>query len=1228
MASRRSLTVWAVLLFATLAMPAGAAGPRKTARQRDGLPATFTFVGGLHPGQPGQLAISWRGKEATELTIWVDFNCDDHWTDDEIIAKNRRIEPGIEVVGFEVPAGWLRGITPSIRYRTSGEADQEGFGRQREGRMNLAGNGAESSSCQWESGWTVPDLDGTVYALATFDDGSGTALYVGGSFFTAGGVRALNIAKWNGVAWSALGGGLGRETNTNIVCSLEIYDDGSGPALYAGGSFDYSGSTLLRSLGKWNGTQWVPVSGGVYGTVKALRVWNGLLFVGGSLTIAGSVSVNRIASWNGQSWSDVGGGVGSGSSSVVNALETYDDGTGEALYVAGNFGFSTGNQNAIEIARWDGSSWSALGSGMNNSIHALATFDPGSGPLLIAGGYFTTAGGVAANHVAAWDGSNWTPLGSGVDDVVDSLFSTSFSGTPTLFVGGGFSTAGGVPVKNIAAWTGSAWQALGTGCDGGEVLAMGWFDEGAGGRLFVGGSFVYAGGNHAGHIANWDGLQWESYLAGTDGNGFDDQVLALAAWDDGTGMALYAGGKFTVAGATEVAHIARWDGSHWVPLGSGTDGTVYTLALYDDGNGPALYAGGEFAHAGGVSAANIAKWDGSQWSALGNGLNDTVRALAVYDDGSGPALYAGGIFTKSGSWQTVNRIARWKGSGWSAVGGGLDNYVSALIVYDDHVREALFAIGGFTDYIERWDGTAWSVPGGGLDKWGMSLAVFDAGDGARLIVSGSFGNAGGQPAKYAAAWDGSTWKPLGTGPASPGNSLSVFDDGTGPALYAGAGINNISKFDGTTWSSPLPRLDSFVAVMLPMNIDGKVVLFAGGDFRTAGTVSSAHIASWSCTCSANTGLTAGDWQMIGLPCSPTGATMGDIFGDDLAPTDYDSRWVMYEWDRASEQYTKLSLNSTLDQGTGYWIRTLDAGQTIDVDGRPTAMSCSGSRAFSVVGCFSESLTGSPAGRWNMIGHPMAYTVNWADVRFVDDSGNEWTPSQAEAHGVASKNLYTWNGSAYQTWDDVTPGMLGTLGVFEGQWVKAYSTATALRIPAMPASGSLPAPAQPSEEGEWLIRLTATSGKLADPGNVLGRLADSREGLDAHDLPEMAPFNGDYLTIVFPHPQWRTTAWAYTTDFRALEKTGTSDTGARGGPALPQPMGEVWHFEVRSGTARRKVVLHWQGPANILRRSLLVDLASGREIHPRPGSSYAVEMTKTTHSFNWIVMPPNDDGRRR
>ena len=82
--------------------------------------------------------------------------------------------------------------------------------------------------------------------------------------------------------------------------------------------------------------------------------------------------------------------------------------------------------------------------------------------LFTLGGYFTTAGGMPANYIAKWDGSAWSALGSGMNGVVYAL---AVSGTD-LYAGGYFTSAGGVAATNIASWNGSAWSALGSGMNG------------------------------------------------------------------------------------------------------------------------------------------------------------------------------------------------------------------------------------------------------------------------------------------------------------------------------------------------------------------------------------------------------------------------------------------------------------------------------------------------------------------------------------------------------------------------------------------------------------------------------------------------------------------------------------------------------------------------------------------------------------------------------------------
>jgi hypothetical protein len=355
-------------------------------------------------------------------------------------------------------------------------------------------------------------------------------------------------------------------------------------------------------------------------------------------------------------------GAQSSTNSVVHALAVFDDGSGPALYAGGTF-TTAGGIAVGYIAKWNGSSWAPLASGMDNLVDALAVFDDGSGPALYAGGNFVVAGGVTVNSIARWNGSSWAPLGSGTNHAVYALTVFDDGSGPALFAGGGFTAAGGVAANFIAKWNGSSWSPLGSGITGSGTLmgvrALSVFDDGGGPALYAGGQFSDAGGLAASNIARWNGSSWSALGSGIGGTP-PANVRSLAVFDDGGGSALYVGGLFTTAGGNTAIHIARWDGSSWSPLGSGMCcfyAYVYALTVFDDGHGPSLYAGGLFTTADGVSAHYVARWNGSNWSSLGRGLNDEVDAFTVFDDGGGPALYVGGDFLTNAAGDT--RLAKW-----------------------------------------------------------------------------------------------------------------------------------------------------------------------------------------------------------------------------------------------------------------------------------------------------------------------------------------------------------------------------------------------------------------------------------------------------------------------------------------------------------------------------------------------------------------------------------------
>ncbi len=122
-----------------------------------------------------------------------------------------------------------------------------------------------------------PGADSGILALAVFDDGSGPALFAGGTFTSAGGAAASRIAKWNGTTWSALGGGVTGGFVAASVQALAVFDDSSGAALYAGGHFGFAGGMAADHIAKWDGTSWTTLGSGLtggflYSFVQALAV--------------------------------------------------------------------------------------------------------------------------------------------------------------------------------------------------------------------------------------------------------------------------------------------------------------------------------------------------------------------------------------------------------------------------------------------------------------------------------------------------------------------------------------------------------------------------------------------------------------------------------------------------------------------------------------------------------------------------------------------------------------------------------------------------------------------------------------------------------------------------------------------------------------------------------------------------------------------------------------------
>ncbi len=394
--------------------------------------------------------------------------------------------------------------------------------------------------------------------------GTGLDHIVSGIAITSAGVHVVGpsqathgIPVWNGTAWSSVGS---RISGTIAIVAL-------GDSLYVGGNFSHAGSLAVNNIARLDGNQWSAAGSG-FGHVQALAVSGTDLYVGGTFSLIGNLPVNQIAKWNGQSWASLGTGMASTGeqTTIVSALAVQ----GSDLYATGHFE-TAGGVSVNHIARWNGSVWSPLSTGLESepgySVEGSAMAV--SGTDLYVGGRFTRAGGGAANHIAKWDGSTWSSLGSGIGGIDFPIVLALKATGEDLYVGGHFATAGGVAATSVAKWNGTAWSALGAGLqpanqeDPGLVYAL----EVSGTDLYAGGSFVTAGGVQARNIARWNGLQWSAL-----GEGFSSPVSALMR----SGLYLYAGTLDHSA-----VGVYTWNGQQWTRLGTGMNRGIRAMAVVD-----------------------------------------------------------------------------------------------------------------------------------------------------------------------------------------------------------------------------------------------------------------------------------------------------------------------------------------------------------------------------------------------------------------------------------------------------------------------------------------------------------------------------------------------------------------------------------------------------------------------------------------------------------------------
>ncbi|MDR3642428.1 MAG: hypothetical protein P4L74_02255 [Candidatus Doudnabacteria bacterium] len=304
---------------------------------------------------------------------------------------------------------------------------------------------------------------GNIAAMAEYNGN----LIVAGQFTSIGGVAANDIAQWNGTSWSALGKGVGSLVSGSVnalaggILSLAVYNGN----LVAGGYFTNAGGIAVNNISQWNGTSWSALGSGVNVQIISMVVYNNNLIAAGLLSTAGGIAVNNIAQWNGTSWSSTGlGSINGNVPHSISALTVYNNN----LIAAAYFLNATGPASSSNILQWDGTSWSAMAAQaiitvpQSLAIGQVGTF--GSFALyngnLVAAGRFDAIGNVVAGNIAQWDGTSWSALGSGLNYPGQPYKVAVYNGN--LFAVGSFWTDGTFSRTNIMELEGTTWTPVGS----------------------------------------------------------------------------------------------------------------------------------------------------------------------------------------------------------------------------------------------------------------------------------------------------------------------------------------------------------------------------------------------------------------------------------------------------------------------------------------------------------------------------------------------------------------------------------------------------------------------------------------------------------------------------------------------------------------------------------------------------------------------------------------------
>lgn len=288
---------------------------------------------------------------------------------------------------------------------------------------------------------------GAVRALATDDQGN---LFVGGSFYIAGGLQERYFAKWNGSSWGTAGATAGFG---GWIYDLAWANDGN---LYATG--DFESAWILDDLGNVAGSgnagkYWYAMGEGF--NLEGMRLMTDVysrLYAAGHFGIADGISSHGLVRWHEDHWENF-------EPSMYFDIKGMTSDENGVFYGAGHFKCDPLNIDASHgILKYDGEEWIKLGEA-DHIIYDIALDTAGN---VIVVGSFLHIDDIQAYHMAKWNGVYWQGIDVPASYQPEKVI---IDGDNNIYIAGGKPSETGYWDGFVARWNGLYWQQLGENFD-------------------------------------------------------------------------------------------------------------------------------------------------------------------------------------------------------------------------------------------------------------------------------------------------------------------------------------------------------------------------------------------------------------------------------------------------------------------------------------------------------------------------------------------------------------------------------------------------------------------------------------------------------------------------------------------------------------------------------------------------------------------------------------------